>query len=156
MVKKTEIQKITLIEKVVKDLLNYLEIEAKVEVSLTEDIYQVQLETSEPGILIGYHGETLRAIQKIVAMIIYRQLEEWQRIVVNVGDYRQKRQEALEKMALAAAVKARSSGRPQSLPPMPSVERRIIHLTLTKETDIETISEGEGKDRRVVVHPKKL
>lgn len=154
MAKKTEDQKIIKIKKVVKELLGYLDIETEIEISLTDDIYQIQLETSDPGILIGYHGETLRAIQKIVAMIIYRQLGEWQRMVVNVGDYRQRRQESLEKMALAAAQKARFSKEPQSLPPMPSAERRIIHLTLSSETDVETASEGEGRNRHVVIRPK--
>lgn len=154
MAKKTETQKITQIKKVVKELLDYLEVKAKIEITSDEDIYQVQLETDDPGILIGYHGETLGALQRILAMIIYRQTGEWLRVLVNVGDYRQRRQEALEKMALAAAQKARFSKKAQSLPPMPSGERRIIHMTLSKETDVETSSEGEGRNRYVVVRPK--
>lgn len=151
MAKKTEDQKI---KEVVEELLDHLGVQADIDISLVDDIYQVQLETDDPGILIGYHGETLRAIQKIVAMIIYRQEGEWLRIVVNVGDYRQRRQESLEKMALATAQKARFSKEPQSLPPMPSAERRIIHLALANETDVETVSEGEGRDRRVIIRPK--
>lgn len=154
MAKKTETQKITKVKKVVKELLDYLEVKAEIKITSDEDVYQVQLETEDPGILIGYHGETLRSFQRIVAMIIYRQTSEWLRIVVNVGDYRQRRQEALEKMALAAAQKARFSKEAQSLPPMPSAERRIIHMALAEEDDVETISEGEGRNRYVVVHPK--
>lgn len=154
MAKKTETKKIAQIEKVVKELLDYLEVKAEIKITFDEEIYQVQLETEDLGILIGYHGETLRAFQRIVAMIIYRQIGEWLRVVVNVGDYRQRRQEALEKMALAAAQKARFSKEAQPLPPMPSGERRIIHLTLSKETDVETVSEGEGRNRYVVVRPK--
>lgn len=154
MAKKAENQKVTKIKKVIKELLEHLGIETKVSISVDDDLYQVQLETSDPGILIGYHGETLGATQKMVAMIIYRQLEEWQKIVVNVGDYRQRRQEILEKMAMSAGQKARFAKKAQFLPPMSSAERRIIHLTLTKESDVETISEGEGRNRCVVVRLK--
>lgn len=154
MAKKTKTQTVNKIKKVIKELLNYLGIEAELDVSSTEGVYQIQLETNDPGILIGYHGETLRAIQKMVAMIIYRQLGEWQRIAVNVGDYYQRRQESLEKMASAAAQKARFSKEAQSLPPMPPAERRIIHLALASQVDVETVSEGEGRNRHVVVRPK--
>lgn len=153
MAKKAETQKIK-IKKVIKELLENLDIKTEIDISLTDDLFQVQLETSDPGILIGYHGETLRAIQKMTAMITYRQLGEWQKIVVNVGDYRQRRQEILEKMALAAAQKARFSKEAQFLPPMSSAERRIIHLALAEESDVETVSEGEGRNRGVVVHSK--
>lgn len=154
MAKKTETQKIAKIKKVIKKLLGHLEVKAKIEITLEEDIYQIQLETDDPGILIGYHGESLGAFQRIVAMIIYRQTGEWLRMVVNVGDYRQRRQEILEKIALVAAQKARFSKKTQSLSPMPSAERRIIHLTLSEEPDLETVSEGEGRNRYVVVRPK--
>jgi spoIIIJ-associated protein len=154
MAQKTENKKIAKIKKVVKNLLDLLGVEAEIKISLDKDLYQVQLETSDPGILIGYHGETLRAIQRIVAMIIYRQTEEWTKITVNVGDYRQRRQETLEKMAKVAAQKTRFSKEAQSLPPMPASERRIVHLVLAEEADIETVSEGEGRNRYVVVQPK--
>lgn len=154
MVKKTKDQKLEKIKKIIKELLDLIGIKAKVNIALNEDIYQIQIETDEPGILIGYHGETIRALQKIVAMIAFRQLKEWQRIVVNVGDYQERRKETLEKMAMAAAQKARFSQQSQPLPPMPSSERRIIHLTLTGQTDIETISEGEGRNRYVIVRLK--
>lgn len=154
MAKKAETQKITQVKKVVKELLDHLEVKAKIKVTSDEDVYRIQLETEEPGILIGYHGETLRAFQRIVAMIVYRQTDEWLRIIVDVGDYRQRRQEVLEKMALAAAQKARFSKEAHSLPPMPPAERRIVHMALAKETDVETVSEGEGRDRYVVVRLK--
>jgi hypothetical protein len=76
--------------------------------------------------------------------------------VVNVGDYCQRRQETLEKMALAAAQKARFSKQAQSLFPMPSAERRIIHLTLAEESDVETASEGEGRNRCVIIRKKSV
>ncbi len=154
MAKKTETQKITKIKKVVKELLDNLGVKTKIKITSEEGVYQIQLETDDPGILIGYHGETLRSLQRIIAMIVYRQTDEWLRITVNVGDYRQRRQEILEKMALVAAQKARFSKKAQSLPPMPAGERRIIHMVLAEETDVETLSEGEGRNRYVVIRLK--
>lgn len=154
MAQKVKNKNLTKIKKIVNELLDHLGVETEINVTQEEDVYQVQLETSDPGILIGYHGETLRAIQRIVAMIVYRQTDDWLRIVINVGDYRQRRQEALEKMAMVAAQKARFSKKSQALSPMPPAERRIIHLTLAEEPDVETTSEGEGRNRYVVVHPK--
>jgi len=154
MAKKTETKAVKKIEKVVQKLLELLEIEAKLVVEREEDVFQVQLEASDPGVLIGYHGETLRALQRMVAMIVYRLTGEWLKIVVNVGDYRQRRQESLEKMALAASQKAKLSQQSQALPPMPPAERRIIHLVLAEEPEVETISEGEDRERHVVIRPK--
>jgi len=87
-------------------------------------------------------------------MIAYRKFGEWTRILVNVGDYRERRKEVLERMALAVAQRAKFSGQPQALPPMSAFERRIIHLALTGDSELETASEGEGKDRHVVIKPK--
>ncbi len=154
MAQKVKDKKIAKVKKIVSELLDHLGIETKIDTFKEEDLYQVQLETDDPGILIGYHGETLRSIQRMVAMIAYRQMGEWLRIVVNVGDYRQRRLESLEKMALVAAQKARFSKKAQSLPPMPAAERRMVHLALADETDVETDSEGEGRNRYVVVRPK--
>jgi spoIIIJ-associated protein len=72
-------------------------------------------------------------------------------VLVEVNDYRQKRKENLERLAVSMAQKVKFSGRPQILSPMSSFERRIIHLALAEDAQVETVSEGEGKQRRVVV-----
>lgn len=146
--------KIKVIEEITQDLLNHLEVEAKVSVEESEGVLNIQLETDQPAILIGYHGETLAAIQLMVGMIAWRKLGEWTRVLVNVGDYRQRRKESLGRMAFSVSQKVKFSGQPQALPPMSAFERRIIHLALSSDPEIETASEGEGKERHVVVRPK--
>lgn len=142
----------TILEKATKDLLKYLEVEAKVEVTQDkEGLVTVQLDTEEPGVLIGYHGQVLDSIQRLLSMMIYRQTDEWVRILVEINDYRQRRKETLERMALSLAQKVKFSGESQDLPPMSSFERRIIHLALVDDPEVETVSEGEGQERRVVV-----
>lgn len=142
------------IEKIAQELLEHLEVEAEVKVVQDkEELVTVFIKTEEPGVLIGYHGQTLDAIQLLLLMMAYRQLGEWTRILVEVNDYRQKRKESLERLALSLAQRAKFSGESQVLPPMSSFERRVIHLALAEDPEVETVSEGEEPERRVVVKP---
>ena len=129
-------------------------VETKIAVEESEGVFNIQMETEQPGILIGYHGETLAAIQLMVGMIAWRKLGEWTKVLANIGDYRERRKESLERMALSVAQKAKFSGQPQALPPMSAFERRLIHLALSADPEVETLSEGEGKERHVVVKSK--
>jgi spoIIIJ-associated protein len=151
--KKSNPEKI--IKTTVTKLLKELGILAELSVSQVEDSINVQIESSQSGLLIGYHGETLNALQLMSAMIAYKQLGEWPKLVIEIGDYRQRRQEALTQLAESVAEQVKSTGQAQSLPPMPAFERRIIHLTLANHPDLETFSEGE-RDRHVVVKLKDL
>jgi len=147
---------VKIVEETIKKLLKHLGVEVKAEISQDkEGVVHVQLETDDPGILIGYHGETLASMQLILAMMIYRQTSEWTRILVNVGDYRERRQESLQRMALSAAQKAKFSGEEYALPSMTPAERRIIHLALADDPEVTTESEGEDYNRRVVIKPKR-
>jgi len=148
-------EKIKIIEEVLKEVLGQLEIEANFKLEEKEGTFFVNLETSTPGILIGYHGRTLFSLQRIISLIVYRRVGEWPKIILNVGDYRQRREETLKRMALSAVQKMKFSGQEQELPPMSSEERRIIHLVLSEDPEVETESRGEGKERRVVIKPKK-
>ena len=146
--------KVKTFEKIVKDLFKQLDLKVGVEIKQSEDLVSIQLDNDEPGILIGYHGQTLAALQLIIALTAFKKLGEWTKILVNVGDYRQKRQESLERMAEMVCQKVIASGESQDLPPMLPLERRIIHLVLAGNDKIETVSEGEGKERHVVVKLK--
>lgn len=143
------------LKKITTQLLKGLEVEAKIELVEEEALTRIKLKTDEPGILIGHHGQTLASIQLLLAMMVYRQSGEWARIVVDVNDYREKREETLQRMALSITQKVKFSGEPQALPPMPPAERRIIHLALADDPEVETVSEGEDENRRVVVSLKK-
>lgn len=152
--KKIQNSKLRTIEEITQELLKLLGLEIKFTLAEKDDAFCVQIETDQPGVLIGYHGETLAAIQLMIGMIAYRKLDEWVRVLVNVGDYQERRQEALGKMAASVAQKVKFSHQPQALPPMTSAERRIIHIALANDPEVETVSEGEDKERRVVVKPK--
>jgi spoIIIJ-associated protein len=143
------------IKQTAEELLTKLEITGVVSVDTDESgAFRVHIETEETGLLIGFHGRTLESFQMILGMMIGKKLGKWERIYVNVGDYREKREEALMYMAQRAAERALSSGRPVELTRLSASERRVIHLTLSGDDRVQTVSEGEGMDRRLVVSPK--
>lgn len=150
-----EKKKLNLIQKKTEELLDHLKIKAKVNLQTDEaEIVHVNIDTEETGILIGYHGETLSALQLILGLMVYRKIGSWVRIVVNVGDYREKQEESLRQMAQKAAERVKTTGEAISLAFLTAGERRIIHLTLQDNPDVLTESEGEAENRRLVIKLK--
>lgn len=146
---------IKVIKKTTEELLAGLMIESTVDVeSQEENLYKVTIQTEESGLLIGFHGETLSSFQLILGLTASKKLGKWVRVVVEVGDYRAKREEQLKAMAESYAAQAISTGQPVSIPYLPPIERRIIHLALQDRPDVESFSEGEGRNRRLVIKPK--
>lgn len=143
------------IQTVVEELLSKLEVVGTVGVDVDETgAYRVHIETEETGLLIGYHGQTLESFQIILGIIVSKVTGGWQKVYVNVGDYREKREEALMHMAQRAAERAIVMHRPVEITHLSASERRVIHLTLSGDEKVETESVGEGLDRRLIVKPK--
>lgn len=145
------------VKKAATELLELLGFK-KATIKLSQDegeVIHVDIDCPDPGILIGYRGETISSLQLILSLIVYKKLGQWQRVVVNVGDYREKRKESLEKLALNTVQRVKFSGEEVVLPYLNAGERRIIHLTLADHPDVVTESRGEGRERRLVIKPKK-
>jgi spoIIIJ-associated protein len=104
--------------------------------------------------LIGPRGETLDALQFIGRLMVAHKLHRRANFVVDVEGYRQRRVQALTRLAERMAEKVRQRGEPISLEPMTAYERRIIHMALRDVPDVYTESAGEGKQRRVRIYPK--
>lgn len=147
-------QQIKELKKIIKDLFVNLDFKVDFQIEPQEEILAVNLKTEEPGVLIGYHGQALAALQQILTLMAFKKFGQWVRILVDVEDYREKRKEILEQMAQNMAEKVKLSGQSQILPPMSSFERRIIHLFLANHPEMETVSEGEGDQRHIIVRPK--
>jgi spoIIIJ-associated protein len=107
------------------------------------------------SLLIGRRGETLRSVQFMVNLLVSRRVQKWPQIIVDIGNYRQRRQESLEGLARRMAERVRQSGRPLTLEPMGAYERRIVHLALRDDPTVYTESSGEGENRKVVIYPAK-
>jgi spoIIIJ-associated protein len=143
------------VQELTEDLLNRLGITGTVSVDIDEtEAFRVHIETEETGLLIGFHGRTLESFQIIIGLLVSKKLEKWVRVYVNVGDYREKREEALMIMAQHAAERALTMGRPVELANLSAAERRVIHLTLSGDERVETESIGEGSRRILLVKPK--
>lgn len=107
------------------------------------------------GVLIGPRGETLDALQFLGRLMVAHRLHRRANFVVDVEGYRQRRAQALTRLAERMADKARQRGEPITLEPMSAYERRIIHMALRDAPDVYTESSGEGKQRKVRIYPKK-
>lgn len=141
----------------VEDLLDLMQVKVGAEVSYDKEneAYVVNLEAGdETGLLIGRKGETLLSIQSILGFLLKQKTGEWARVVVNIGDYREKEQSYLESLAASAAQRAVETGEPQSLYNLKAWQRRVIHLFLAENKDVSTESMGEGEDRYLVIKAK--
>jgi spoIIIJ-associated protein len=141
----------TTLERVVAGITVSAQVEGRAE---GETIY-LNIKGDGSGLLIGRHGQTLDAIQYIVGRIVGKQLGEKRMVVVDTERYRERRRENLEQVSRRMAEKAKSTGRAVSLQPMSASDRRIVHLALKHDREIETRSEGEGGMRSIRIIPRK-
>lgn len=147
-------QQIKDLEKITKDLFSHIGFPIDFQIKKEEELVVIHLKSDEPGVLIGYHGQALNALQQMITLMAFKKFGQWVRILVDVEDYREKRKEALENMAQSAAQKVKLSGQNETFPPMSSFERRIVHLALAEHPDVETVSEGEGNQRHIIIKAK--
>lgn len=136
-----------------RDLLEKLLV--LMDLSVTPEITEesrLNLSGQDAGIIIGKYGETLKSMEFIVNLMA-RNVDEGEKIHLDSDGYRQRRELSLQRVALTAARKAVQKGRPTYLEPMTSWERRIIHMTLKENEEVETRSVGETPSRKVVVWP---
>lgn len=147
---------LTKIKEATSELLTEIGLKGEVKTEFDEEarIIKIQIESPETALLIGFHGETLQSLQLILSFMAHKILNEWIKVNVNVGDYRQKREEQLKKLALNLAMKAKFSGETQIIPNLSASERRIIHLALADHPEVVSESEGEGRNRVLTIKPK--
>lgn len=145
---------VTAVTTITQELLKKLTIEATVSISEIDGALLVAIETPEPGALIGHHGRSLEAVQILLGQLVYNHVGSWVRLVVTVGDYRERREQQLRELATRAAEKVLSSQEAVVLTDLTPGERRIVHLALSDHPEVKSESEGEGRDRRLIVKPK--
>lgn len=114
-----------------------------------------KLESEKAALLIGKRGATLNALQQLTQLIVNKSAKSFLVVNLDVENYRERRQEALEQLAKRMADKAIYSGSKVSLEPMPSYERKVIHNALANRVDIETYSQGTEPNRHLVIEPIK-
>ena len=142
-----------------EELVEHLDLDADVEiVSLEEgtyvDIWGAEGAAEDLGLLIGRRGATLDALQELVRGVVLRQTGERCRVLVDVEDYRKRRRARVIGQARDAARRVRQSGRAEAMEPMNPYERKLVHDAVGEIGGVETISEGEEPNRRVVIRPR--
>jgi spoIIIJ-associated protein len=126
------------------------------QVSLTQTGDQeitLNIEGDDLGIIIGRRGETLDALQLITAIAANRQREDGARVILDAENYRERHEDMLRDMASEYAADAKNRGEEVVIPDLKAYERRIVHMALRDDTSVRTYSEGEGRDRVLVISP---
>jgi predicted RNA-binding protein Jag len=143
---------------ILEQLLAHIGYAARVEVETGEtsrlNVLGEAGEREELGALIGRKGERLSALQHLVNLMLSRQMGTWTRVLVDVEDYRGRRERQLREIADRAARRVVETGKMLQLEPMPALERRWVHLALKSNPDVATQSIGEEPNRRIVVLPR--
>jgi spoIIIJ-associated protein len=119
-----------------------------------EKVY-IEIISNSAGLIIGKRGKTLEALQLLVNIIVNKKGEKWKKVILDIENYRDKREQTLRELAEKVARRVKKSGKPQYLEPMNPFERRVIHMSLQNDPHVETKSEGNGNLKRIKIYLKK-
>lgn len=133
------------------NLFDYMGIEATMDITESPDQLDIEIKGPKMGLVIGYRGETLDAIQYLTSLAINRDKDKYKRVVIDTEEYRSKREETLKKLAKRLAHKVQRTRKRVVLEPMNPFERRVIHATLQSDPYVKTHSEGEEPYRKIVI-----
>lgn len=134
-------------------IIDAMGISARIDVYESNDEIAVDVTSEETGLFIGQKGETIDSLQYLVNVAAYRDRPFSKRIVLDSEGYRQRRIEAIQGIAHRTARKAIREKKSFELPPMSAAERRIVHVYLKENPQVNTASEGTGLERRVTIFP---
>jgi spoIIIJ-associated protein len=144
----------TEIEALVEKLFVLLEIEGTFTLEEHDDILDIMMETKDTGMVIGYHGEVLESLQLLLSLAVAKKLGRFVRVSIEVDGYKKNRTEYLHNLAIQIKEKALAENKEQVLSNLKSWERRIVHLFLQSDEQVTSESQGEGKERVLVVKPR--
>ncbi|HVT00781.1 MAG TPA: R3H domain-containing nucleic acid-binding protein [Patescibacteria group bacterium] len=147
-----EINKV--IQEEAENLLDQVGIKATVKVEVDGEGFKLHLDGEENALLIGKHGNTLSSLELVLALIVAKKVGEFKRIVIEVGGYRQEREEYLRDLAGRLRQEVLESGNDKIVRGLKPWERRVIHMYLSENDDVITESEGEDRDRILVIKKK--
>jgi spoIIIJ-associated protein len=138
---------------VVERVVQALGLRGSVDIEETGEEIRATVNGEGLGLLIGKHGSTIDALQHVAFRAAFRGRSDRKQVVVDAAGYRHRREHALQRMADRAAAEALRYDRAVELEPMRAPERKVVHTYLSTRTDVETHSEGDEPDRRLVITP---
>lgn len=143
------------LSEILDNVLGLLLLEGSYDVEETSDALNVSIDTEDAGRLIGFKGENLESLQLILNQMMSRKSKEkdFKRVLVDVSGWKKQKEEDLNDRAKAWIEEVKESGTEMELEPMPSWQRRIIHMAVEESESVESESIGEGRDRHLVIRP---
>lgn len=147
-------QSIEFARKFLQDIISFFGENVEVTATVDEDIIELYVESSElNSILIGRNAETLRSLQYIVSTGLRNQDAELTRVNVDVADYKKQREEKIAEQARGWIEEVRATG-DSHIARINAADRRIVHRVAQEYSDVQTFSEGEGRDRHIIIAQK--
>ena len=148
-----ELEPAAALEELLEEVADGLGLDVAVDVQEGDGVLRGSLRGEDVGLFIGRRGQTIDAVQHLAQRIVFPDGPSPVRVVVDADGYRERRVETLQADAERAAEDAERSGEPVELEPMPASERRVVHEYLRERGGVETHSEGDEPERRLVVSP---
>lgn len=142
------------IQKTVKNFIGHFDAHAKIKAENIDKTWQVNIDSEEASILIGRHGQTLQALEHLLRLILDKESEDFLSLRLDISGYKASREQEVIFKAKETAERVISTGQPETLMPMNSYERRVVHLTLSAIEAIETESVGVEPYRKIVIKKK--
>lgn len=147
-------QSISYAKKYLEDVLSFFGLNTDISATYDDEVIELNIpSTYLNGFLIGQRGDTLRSLQFLVSQALKNQQAELTRVNIDVADYKKQRAERLAAKVEEWAESVKQSGEPMSLQPMNAADRRVVHHVIGEIANLSTSSEGEGRNRHVVISP---
>jgi len=141
-------------KKFLLDMFNRMDLPVNTDMNEDDEAITVKITGEDLGAIIGRRGETLDALQYLISLVANKSGGKFKRVVVDVENYRQRREESLVRLAVRLADRVKKYNKSVMLEPMNSQERKIVHLALQNSLAVKTYSIGGGQSRRIVIAPK--
>ena len=142
------------IKEIITDLFKLMNFELiSVNIAYLTGRFMAEIKSNDSRLVIGKNGMTLDALEYVLNLILNKDEKTRVKVSLDIERYRQKQEERIQVMAKSAADEVKKTGQPHRFESMSSKDRRIVHITLKSDPKIETVSEGEGKFRRVIIKP---
>jgi spoIIIJ-associated protein len=143
-----------LIEQKLSEIMSHMGISPEIVIEDQEGTHIITINGDDLSFLIGYRGQSLNALQTLLANMLFNETGEWHHLVIDINGYRDSRKESLQEMVRNFIDRVRFHNEDVEMPPMNAFERRQVHMFISEYPDIESESTGSGYDRRVVLRVK--
>ncbi len=142
-------------KKYLEDILSFFGLNIDVKASADEDVIELKVPSTHlNGFLIGHNGDTLRSLQFLVSTTLRNHQAEAHRINIDIADYKAQRADRLVSKIKETLDKIQQTGESKALEPMNAADRRVVHQAVSEYPELQTQSEGEGRDRHIVISKK--